>query len=139
MTFLALENEFGGGANLGIGLSSGSSQGAIDVDFYAYREGILVPELTDIMEEINGDYNADGIVDVGDLNLVLFNWDASTVPPERVNQIPAGNVSVDQLNAVLFNWNAMAPAVATVPEPTSTGLLVVSIGWLAICGRRRQH
>jgi len=78
---------------------------------------------------LTGDYDASGEVEVGDLNLVLFNWDqpGAGLPPEWVNEVPTGNVGVDELNGVLFNWGNTA-AVATVPEPTTAILSLVAIG-----------
>ena len=55
-----------------------------------------------------------------DLDLVLLNWgdDFSTdpVPPEWVNQIPAGIVGQEALDNVLLNWGDGTPPLATVPE-----------------------
>jgi len=74
-----------------------------------------------------GDFNGNGEVELGDLNLVLFNWNSGSVPPQWVNQIPTDMVGLGELNAVLFNWGNMALA-ATVPEPTS--LVLVMMGCL---------
>ena len=76
---------------------------------------------------LTGDYNDTGDVELGDLNLVLFNWSEleGNVPPEWINQRPiGGSVGLDQLNGVLFNWGNTA-AVATVPEP-ATGCLAMA-------------
>ena len=84
--------------------------------------------------DIPGDYDDDGAVAAGDLNLVLFNWgeDGAGLPAEWINERPEGNVGVDELNPVLFNWGNMASA-ASVPEPTAIVLLAlgsVLLWWL---------
>ena len=71
-----------------------------------------------------GDFNGNGEVELGDLNLVLFNWNSGSVPPQWVNQIPTDMVGLGELNAVLFNWGNMALA-ATVPEPTNLVLVIM--------------
>ena len=68
-----------------------------------------------------GDYN-NSQVGLGDLNLVLFNWNSVTVPPEWQNFIPAGAVGLPELNTVLFNWGNSQPAIG-VPEPGCFGVL----------------
>jgi len=90
----------------------------------------MVEELGIGPDPIAGDYNNSGEVEVGDLNLVLFNWDSDTVPAEWVNQIPTGTVGVDQLNGVLFNWGNTS-TVATVPEPGCIWLAGLSLlAWI---------
>lgn len=85
------------------------------------------------------DYDDSGVVDVGDLNLVLFNWneDASSLPATWINARPVGGtlIGVEQLNPVLFNWGAPGSAAA-VPEPNS--LLLLCCG-LAVTVRRKAH
>ena len=80
------------------------------------------------------DYDNDGTWNLGDLNLVLFNWQQNegSLPAQWVNQRPAA-VDLDSLNQVLFNWQ-QASSPATVPEPTS-GLLLM--GLLAVVTQRR--
>jgi hypothetical protein len=76
---------------------------------------------------IPGDYNGDGLVNVLDLNLVLFNWGktAAELPPAWVNEIPATTVGINQLNGVLFTWNNR---VNTAPTFTYTGPRDVTFG-----------
>jgi len=92
--------------------------------------------VTQELSYVLGDYNASGEVGLGDLNLVLFNWNSPTVPATWVNQIPAGIVGLPELNGVLFNWGNTA-SVASIPEPAA-GLLAV-LGLLAIGIRRRSR
>ncbi|MEM8783548.1 MAG: cyanophycinase [Planctomycetota bacterium] len=82
--------------------------------------------------DLPGDYNASGLVEQADLNLVLNNWglargawaDATGFLTEAVDQ--------EELNRVLNNWGgASAPSFSSglLPEPTAaaalTGLLVL--------------
>jgi len=91
-----------------------------------------------IDEPIAGDYNDTGEVAVGDLNLVLFNWneDGANLPAEWVNERPeAGTVvAIDQLNGVLFNWGNTA-SIAAVPEPASLGLLLLCLAGFVVYRR----
>jgi len=108
-----------------------------------YDEGL---DQTTVMLDVGGDdplagdYDDSGEVEVGDLNLVLFNWDqpGPGLPAEWVNQRPAGNVAVDELNGVLFNWGNTA-AVATVPEPTTGVLAFVVIALIGSTIRRNRR
>lgn len=76
------------------------------------------------------DYDNDGMWNLGDLNLVLFNWQqsGSSLPAEWANQRPA-TVGLDSLNQVLFNWQQSA-SLAMVPEPST----VVGFGLLLLLG-----
>ncbi|MEO1496602.1 MAG: PEP-CTERM sorting domain-containing protein [Planctomycetota bacterium] len=79
-----------------------------------------------------GDFNADGTVDNGDLNLLLNNWGelAAAVDPLWVNNLN-GTVDNDELNALLNNWGF---GISAVPEPTTALLLLAG---LAMRSRRR--
>jgi len=90
---------------------------------------------------IVGDYNASGDVEIGDLNLVHFNWndDGGFLTSDWIDQRPpAGStVGLDALNGVLFNWGNMA-TVATVPEPTGA-LLSFGVVLMATYTQRRAN
>jgi hypothetical protein len=82
------------------------------------------------------DYDNDGTWSLGDLNLVLFNWneDGASLPPAWLNSRPGAGtlVGLPELNQVLFNWGQPG-SLAAVPEPMSgvlllTGLLVLVVG-----------
>ncbi|TWT47746.1 hypothetical protein [Botrimarina hoheduenensis] len=81
---------------------------------------------------VDGDFNGDGRVDNGDLNLLLGSWGSTTVPAAWINGFvsPVDNA---ELNALLGNWG-FGTAVA-IPEPAA-GLLLMA-GLLATGGRRR--
>jgi hypothetical protein len=78
------------------------------------------------------DFDNDGMWNLPDLNLVLFNWqeDEASLPGEWINQRPA-TVGLTSLNLVLFNWQQDSTAsIATVPEPTTA--FCAGIGLLAV-------
>ena len=84
------------------------------------------------------DYDDDGTWNLGDLNLVLFNWQKSklSLPDTWVNQRP-DVVGLDSVNTVLFNWlQASSSSLAVVPEPASLTLALVSV--LALLGVARK-
>lgn len=81
---------------------------------------------------LDGDFNGDGRVDNGDLNLLLGSWGDATVPPEWINGFTAP-VDNGELNALLGDWGA-GTSVA-VPEPTALIVLLTGLG--ATRARRR--
>ncbi len=87
-----------------------------------------------------GDYNGNGQVEQGDLDLVLNNWgqSASARPAGWFRDLPSGLVDQNELDGVLNNWGASAlpafsglpaNAPAAVPEPGS--LVVLAAAWVA--------
>ena len=104
---------------------------------------IFVTTPTLVMEfgaGLEGDLNGDGFVGIGDLNIVLGNWNQN-VPPADPAADPSGDgfVGIDDLNAVLGNWNAGTPpsAGATIPEPGT--LVLLGAGGHMIMLRRRYR
>ena len=87
----------------------------------------MVFDFDPVLAELNGDFDNDGTVGPGDLNLVLFNWDLNDVTSDWINQRPVGSVGAGELNSVLFNWSSTASAVSTVPEPAGWILMVVAL------------
>ncbi|MEM1098242.1 MAG: PEP-CTERM sorting domain-containing protein [Planctomycetota bacterium] len=85
-----------------------------------------------------GDYDEDGQVAQGDLNLVLNNWgQARTFEDPGGTVFSSANVDQEELNGVLNNWGAQAaPSFEgfTVPEPATAAAL----GLLALAGLRRR-
>lgn len=85
----------------------------------------------EVASALAGDFNGDGLVDNGDLNLLLGNWGSSSVPSEWVNGL-SGTVDNEELNALLANWGTGSSTA--VPEPATGLFLLVA---LAACPRRR--
>jgi hypothetical protein len=85
------------------------------------------------------DYDNDGTWGLGDLNLVLFNWneDGAILPATWINSRPPGGtlVGLPELNQVLFNWGQPG-SLAAVPEPGS--LLLSIVGMLGVVGFSRR-
>ncbi|TWT46605.1 hypothetical protein [Botrimarina hoheduenensis] len=70
----------------------------------------------------DGDFNYNGVVDNGDLNLLLSRWGQTTVPPEWVNGFVDGLVDYQEANALLRSW-AFGAGIS-IPEPASLALLI---------------
>ncbi|GAB4193413.1 MAG: hypothetical protein Kow00105_07570 [Phycisphaeraceae bacterium] len=87
---------------------------------------------------LDGDIDGDGFVGIGDLNIVLGNWNQS-IPPGAVEADVSGDgfVGIEDLNAVLGAWNVGTPPATgtTVPEPA--GLTLLGLGLMSLNRRRR--
>ncbi|MEM1026908.1 MAG: LamG-like jellyroll fold domain-containing protein [Planctomycetota bacterium] len=101
---------------------------ALDADQIAVLAGLISPSLA-------GDFNDNGQVEQGDLNLVLTNWgqDASSAPPDGWNNTDglSGVVDQEELNAVLTNWGgSTSPSLQgfAVPEPAALAAIGVLFG-----------
>jgi hypothetical protein len=102
-------------------------------------------EVSVVAASLEGDYNGNGLVDQGDLDMVLGNWGiaAANEPAEWVNDPPSGFIDQDELDGVLGGWgNSLASvSAAAVPEPTAGILVVLLFGPLlgsAMRSRRRR-
>ncbi|MEM9752353.1 MAG: PEP-CTERM sorting domain-containing protein, partial [Planctomycetota bacterium] len=85
-----------------------------------------------------GDYDDDGQVAQGDLNLVLNNWGEDAPFDPNGEAFTTGTVDQEELNRVLNNWGSTsAPSFerSAVPEPASFALL----SGLALAFRRRRN
>jgi hypothetical protein len=92
---------------------------------------------------IPGDYNNSGLVEQGDLDLVLGFWgaEAGDVPATWENDPPVGFVDQAELDKVLGNWGMQAPGLgntAGVPEPSTLVLLLVGAAALGLATWRRR-
>jgi len=79
-----------------------------------------------------GDFNSDGFVAQGDLDLILLNW-GSTVAPAGFDEgaLASGGpfdglVSQNELDDVLLNWGLGTPLATAIPEPT-TGVVLLGL------------
>ncbi|MEM8494447.1 MAG: choice-of-anchor tandem repeat NxxGxxAF-containing protein [Planctomycetota bacterium] len=85
-----------------------------------------------------GDFNGNGSVEQGDLNLVLNNWGTDRTFEDGTTAFTTNNVDQEELNAVLNNWGASAaPSFAgfdNIPEPAG----LAALAGFALCGTRRR-
>lgn len=106
--------------------------------------GFSQNSLADLVGTITGDYNSDGFVSQGDLDLVLLNW-GDAVAPAGFDEAALdgggpfdGLVSQNELDGVLLNWgNGTPPGAAAIPEPTS--IILLAMGSIGMATRRRHR
>jgi hypothetical protein len=81
-----------------------------------------------------GDYNQNGHVEQGDLDLVLLNWGRADIPVDWTFDLPNGIIDQAELDGVLLNWGNLAgrSSPPAVPEPSS---LAIAVLVLAMAGR----
>jgi glucosylceramidase len=84
-----------------------------------------------------GDLDGDGFVGIGDLNIVLGNWNQIVAAGDPLLGDPSGDgfVGIEDLNTVLGNWNAGTPPAVAIPEPGTLALL--GLGGLGLARRSR--
>jgi hypothetical protein len=116
----------------------------LDADLNEVLEGNVF-----FISTIAGDYNANGFVEQGDLDLVLLHWGQLAVPPPQswLSDLPVGIVDQEELDRVLLNWGTIGPFstppvaatvhVAIVPEPSSLLLVMAAVCALARCVVRK--
>ncbi len=116
--------------------------GMID-DFRVFDFALDADQIADLMDVgLAGDFNDSGLVEQGDLDVVLQNWGSSASQfAGWVNQLPDGLVDQNELDAVLLNWGGSSGGggggggfFTFVPEPGSAAALAI-VGLVA--GRRR--
>ena len=102
--------------------------GMVEVEMLVdHRPGLL----------IEGDFDGDGFVGIGDLNIVLGNWNQSVSDGDVTRGDASGDgfVGIADLNIVLGVWNSEAPPpMLPIPEPATPVLLALS--GLAVLSRR---
>jgi hypothetical protein len=77
-----------------------------------------------------GDYNANGQVEQGDLDLVLLNWGSDGVPAGWKEDLPNGTIDQEEIDTVLLAWGDSLPvpfATPAVPEPLTAVLLFLAV------------
>lgn len=87
---------------------------------------------------VAGDFNGDGRVDNGDLNLLLSSWgEAASPAPAGWEGDPPTSPAIDndELNALLSNWGSGTANAA--PEPATAGSVALLV--LAFDQRRRRE
>ncbi len=104
---------------------------------------MLVIDLADALP-VFGDYNDNGQVEQGDLDLVLFNWGQTptNLTGPWINQRPTGDfVGQRELDVVLQEWGSTAApglSARVVPEPAG-GAWLALVGPAVSCGSRRRR
>jgi hypothetical protein len=77
---------------------------------------------------IDGDYDASGTVDQGDLDEVLLNWGVATLPLTWLHDLPDLPVDQSELDQLLLRWGnqdgVLAHSMSGIPEPTTIVLLL---------------
>ena len=87
--------------------------------------------IQDLMGTSFGDSNFDGKVDAVDLNNLALNWQSASTTSWSMGDFTGdGNTNAADLNLLALNWRSGQQAAispASVPEPTSSLLLVVGL------------
>ncbi|MEM1446267.1 MAG: choice-of-anchor tandem repeat NxxGxxAF-containing protein [Planctomycetota bacterium] len=115
-----------------------AGQLAFAASFTDGSSGIFVANLS--VAGLIGDFNLNGSVEQGDLNLVLSNWGAARTFEDGVSAFTTANVDQEELNAVLNNWGSSTlPNLQgfDVPEPL-LGIMMLGIAGTG-CRRRGQR
>jgi hypothetical protein len=114
----------------GYGFSIGYAEDAVVMNFH--QAGVL-----------RGDYNHNGVVEQGDLDLVLLNWGASgRTPVGWINDLPDSFIDQSELDGVLLNWGAAAGGASLghgVPEPSTWTLLLSLLVLLPLATRTKSR
>lgn len=85
---------------------------------------------------LTGDLDGDGVVGVGDLDLLLANW-GQAMPGSRLDADGDGVIGEGDLAIVQATFGRAAPTHSTVPVPGSAALLIVSALTMGVRRRRR--
>jgi hypothetical protein len=90
------------------------------------------------------DYNGNGAVEQGDLDLVLLHWGSELSDPSAAgwnNHPPIGPIDQGELDDVLLFWgnSRMSPAAASIPEPATWIMAVLFCGATLISFSQRSR
>lgn len=94
-----------------------------------------------VVPPLAGDYDGDGTVAQGDLDLVLSFWgDDSAMLTAFTGFAPTENIDQDELDAVLLNWGAgLQVGTALVPEPPSAYVALAVVGLILVARGSCHH
>lgn len=94
----------------------------------------------DIDSRLISDINGDGFVGIGDLNVVLSNWNQSVTPGDTsVGDLNGdGFVGIGDLNKVLSDWNRGFPPSSSLSVPEPHAAIAVGIATCALVSQRRS-
>ena len=94
-----------------------------------------------IYNDLPGDANLDGRVDINDLTIVLANYGRTGSAWSQGEFTGSGTVDINDLTIVLANYGqtaGAAGALTAVPEPSGVVLIVIGlVGLLWSAWRRR--
>jgi hypothetical protein len=87
-----------------------------------------------------GDLDGDRFVGIGDLNIILSDWNQH-VCPANIQADPTcdGFIGIADLNIVCGNWNNGIPPGSVVPEPAISLLMLVTLVTACPHRGRRSH
>jgi hypothetical protein len=95
-----------------------------------------------VLEDLPGDANHDGRVDVNDLTVLLTNFGMTSADWAQGDFIGDGKVDINDLTIVLTNFGrsigASGAGMAPAPEPSCVVLLGGSVAGLLAFARRRR-
>ncbi len=101
-----------------------------------FAEALQLLGLPAVFLGVPGDYNDNGQVEQGDLDLVLQNWGVDTtangIPDGWDFDLPDGQIDQAELDGVLQNWGGTAApdfAAAPLPEPAVLAPLMAAVAW----------
>jgi autotransporter-associated beta strand protein len=119
----------------------GTFADALDATMNGYN--VVYGDTQITLDELDGDANHDGIVNIFDINLVSANWDptgpVAAFAPGNINHDTA--VNIFDINLISANWNHTAtnggPAHSqAVPEPST--IVMALLGAMGLAWRVRR-
>jgi hypothetical protein len=131
----------GAGDDLGNSLSAEPAVETVDESDIARVEPVHTTAAP-IRIDPPGDYNGSGLVEQGDLDLVLSNWgtQVALLPTTWVNERPAALVDQSALDQVLLNWGKTATFTSPVAHMPEAGSMTVAVLLLAsVLGARAAY
>ncbi|QDU54494.1 DNRLRE domain-containing protein [Aeoliella mucimassa] len=131
-----------GGADYGLAVTSNTTDGWQiafngDTDLTIRPRLVVVSAPSSIIEPgLSGDFNDDGIVDLGDYTLWRDNLGSSNSLNGNGNENGASAGIVDMADYDLWktnfgNTSGVSPALASVPEPSALALVALALGAVA--------